>query len=122
MIETVAAQVPPEPPVGTVVVSAGRVRQSTDFADNSGGSYRVYVGVGEVPFFPSTLPSWLTLLARGPVDIVWRPDENVSTAGARTAAHALLVAIAAGGLRPTADAAILDAAQTLRDRLDRAAR
>jgi hypothetical protein len=77
--EIVGADIPPQPPVGTAVIDAeGRLFQLTRwyslFDGVSLGSRVEWSGVGERR--RQHRPSWVELLNRGPVTVVWRPTSE----------------------------------------------
>lgn len=75
--EVLGADLPVEPPVGTVVIDAnGRFYQRCEWFHYIDalpfGSSVQWTGVGERR--RCARPSWMELLDRGPVTIVWRPE------------------------------------------------
>lgn len=81
--EVVGADLPPEPPVGTIVVDAeGKVFQRKQWRGVYGAflmeRWTAWTGVGERK--RAARPSWLDLLDLGPVTILWRPAVEVEPA------------------------------------------
>jgi len=103
--------VPPEPPVGSVVMSTaeGVARQSVD----TGNGTR-YPRTGDM--FGFSAFSWPQLLGYGPVLVLWRPDADMPDQSTRGAAFDLLAALDTGGAT-LADVEVRDAIRRLRSHL-----
>lgn len=103
--------IPPEPPVGSVVISSadGLVRQAI-----AGRSGRLtYPRRGDIFYDGLT---WPQLLSYGSVEVIWRPDAEMPDMSTRAAAFELLAVLDTGGIELT-DVEVRDAVALLRRRL-----